>query len=123
MLKVYVAGKYSDDNVLSMLGNIRKGLRASWLIMEMGMTPYCPWADYSIVLQTPDDGYLTVEQLKACSMEWLRVCDAVYVLDNWETSPGTKEEIAVAASLGIPVFYDITGLMKFKIKKIVAEVK
>lgn len=27
MLKVYVAGKYSDDNVLGVLGNIAQGIQ------------------------------------------------------------------------------------------------
>ena len=40
------------------------------------------------------------------------VHDAVYVCPNWETSPGTKREIELAESLGIPVAYSIDELQK-----------
>ena len=55
LVKVYVAGAYSADNVLDVLSNIRRGIRASTEIFLAGYSPFCPWLDYHFQLQLQDN--------------------------------------------------------------------
>lgn len=107
LVKVYVAGAYSADNVLDVLSNIRRGIRASTEIFLAGYSPFCPWLDYHFQLQLQDNEVLTVKDFYAYSLAWLGVSDFVVVLPDSENSKGTMAEIAYAVREGIPVMsYD-----------------
>jgi hypothetical protein len=117
MKRIYVAGAYSDDNVLGVLRNIGRGEHfAAKLFME-GFAPFTPWHDKEFVISNWDKEF-TVPMFYDYSMEWLRVSDAVFVIPNhemlkdWEDSKGTLLEIAEAKKLAIPVFYTIKELKK-----------
>lgn len=113
-MRVYVAGKYSDNNVMSIFDNMRRGIRAATAVFVQGMSPFCPWLDYHYCLQTLESTKLTVEQFYKYSMDWLEVSDVMYVLDGYETSKGTLAEIERAKELNIPIVYNFYDLMKFK---------
>lgn len=104
MKKVYVAGAYSSDNVLGVLDNIRKGIRASTEIFLAGYAPFCPHLDHLFNLQLRENETLTVQNFYDYSIEWLKVSDIMVVLPGWENSDGTKKEIEIAESLNIPVY-------------------
>lgn len=119
IIKVYVAGAYSDDNVLGVLKNIGRGqYYAGQLFME-GFAPFTPWHDKTFVIDNWEEDF-TVEMFYNYSMEWLRVSDAVFVVPNypgmtsWKDSKGTLAEIDEAKKLGIPVFYNIIDLISFR---------
>lgn len=103
MLRIYVAGPYNDDNVISVLDNMRRGMRASVKVLKAGMSPFCPWLDYHFSLI---DDSLTIQDYYNYSMAWVEASDALYVVHYRETSVGTKAEIERAEELGIPVFYN-----------------
>jgi hypothetical protein len=103
-IKVYVAGRYSGDNVLDVLRNIGRGEAAAAELFDMGFAPFCPWHDKDYVIKNPE-GDFTVEKFYNYSMAWLEVCDIVLLLPGWETSKGTLKEIERAEELGIPVIY------------------
>ena len=103
---LYIAGKYSDNNVITILDNMRRGMRMATRALLAGFSPFCPWCDHHFQLMLRDGETLTVEDYYRYSMAWLRRADAVYVLKGWESSKGTKAEIYVAMSLGIPVYYE-----------------
>ena len=105
MKRCYIAGAYSSDNVLGVLNNIRKGIRASTEKFLEGYAPFCPWLDHHFQLMLRDGEELTVQNYYDYSMAWLEVSDMVYVLNGWENSKGTIAEIKRASELGIPVFY------------------
>lgn len=111
-LRVYVAGPYSADNVLDVLHNIRRGIRASTQIFTLGFAPFSPWLDYHFLLQVTESEAkeVTVKDFYQYSLAWLAVSDALYVLPDSEESHGTQEEIKYAESLGIPVFRDVRQL-------------
>lgn len=115
MKKVYVAGAYSDDNVLGVLKNIGRGEDTASELFQLGYAPFTPWHDKTFVI-THWMADFSVQSFYEYSMEWLKVSDAVLVVDNadglknWQDSVGTKKEIEVAESLGIPVFFDIDSL-------------
>ena len=110
MKKVYIAGSYSSDNVLDILDNIRKGIRAGTEVLLAGFSPYIPWLDYNIFLQLRDDEQISVSDIQEHSLAWLEVSDAVLVLPDYENSKGTLAEIKRAGELGIPVYYNLEDL-------------
>jgi hypothetical protein len=107
--KVYVAGSYSADNVIDVLGNIRKGISVSAAIMNMGFAVFSPWLDFQLALSSYG-ACLIKEDYQENSMAWLEVSDCVFVLPNSEKSRGVKREIIKANKLGIPVYYKIEYL-------------
>lgn len=115
MKKIYVAGAYSDDEVLSILRNIGRGEAYAANLFLRGFAPFAPWFDKSFVILCWTKEF-TVEQFYQYSLEWLKVSDAVFVVPNfdgmkrWQDSRGTLKEIEVARENDIPVFYDINEL-------------
>lgn len=101
-MRIYVAGKYSDTNIIGCLNNIHDGIKASVEVLKQGHAPFCPWLDYQFQFF---DKTLTVEDYYRYSMAWLEVSDEVWVLPNSENSKGTQAEIKRAVELNIPVKY------------------
>ena len=113
MIKVYVAGKYSDDNVMDVLKNIGRGEQLSAEVFKHGFAPFCPWHDKDFVIRLPHAG-LTKEMFYEYSIVWLKCCDCVLLVPGWETSSGTLEEIKIAKEIGIPVFETMEELIEFR---------
>lgn len=119
MKRVYVAGAYSDDNVIGVLKNIGRGQYWSGRIFQAGMAPFCPWFDKEYVIMNWEDDF-DVEKFYAYSLAWLEPSDAVFVIPNyrglkdWQDSKGTLAEIKQAKELGIPVFYTWDKLIAWK---------
>ena len=121
MIKVYVAGAYSDDNVLGVLKNIGRGEEYAAKLFRQGFAPFTPWHNKSFVITNWDEEF-TVDMFYNYSMEWLKVSDCVFVVPNreglrhWQDSKGTLAEIEMAEKYRIPVFFNITELFR-KYKK------
>lgn len=110
ILRVYVAGPYSADNVLDVLKNIGRGEKLCATLFVMGFSPFCPWHDKSYVIDCFDTEF-TVEQFYKHTMAWLEVSDCVLVLPGWASSTGTIAETNRAIELGKPLFYSIEELV------------
>ena len=109
-MKIYIAGPYSADNVISVLDNIRKGIRLSTQILLMGHSPFSPWLDFLFQLFLRDEESLCVEDYYRYSIDWLLVSDVLLVMPGWRSSGGTAEEISRAFNAGIPIIFDIRDL-------------
>lgn len=107
MKRIYVAGAYSSDNVISILDNIRNGMRAGTELFLKGYSPFVPWFDFHFQLMLRENEILSVEDYYRYSIDWLEVSDAIYVLSLSENSKGTKAEIKRAKELNIPIFYSL----------------
>lgn len=102
--RIYVAGKFTDDDILDIFENMRLGTKyCSWLFSQ-GYAPFCPWLDHAYILVGKRNEY-KVSEFYDYSLAWLAVSDEVKVLPNWEGSKGTKKEIEVAKELNIPVTF------------------
>ena len=118
MKKIYVAGAYSDDNVLGVLKNIGRGEEYASILFQNGFAPFTPWHDKDFVVKHWRKEF-TVPMFYEYSMEWLRCSDAVFIvpnchgLKNWEDSNGTLAEIKEAKEHNIPVFYEMHDLLKY----------
>lgn len=113
MKRVYVAGAYSANNVISVLDNIREGTRWATRILLAGHAPFAPWLDFQFHLMLRDGETLSVDDYYAYSMSWLKVADIVFVTPGWEGSKGTLAEIKEAENLGIPVIYSMQDICNF----------
>lgn len=111
MKRVYVAGAYSGPDVLSVFGNMRRGIKMAARLFELGFSPFTPWCDWPLHMQVE----LDLDHCYRASMAWLEVSDLVVVVQkNSETSKGTQAEILRAKELGIPVFYNISEAIAWR---------
>jgi hypothetical protein len=111
-MRVYVAGAYSADNVISILDNMRKGMRAATEVLLMGHAPFAPWLDYQFQLMLREGEILTVHDYYHYSLAWLEVSDVVYVIPGWKESKGTRMEITRAHELRIPVVFHLADIQR-----------
>ena len=118
MLKVYVAGPYSANNVLDVLRNIGRGEKTCATLFHLGYAPFCPWHDKSYVMDLSHIK-LTVDQFREHSIAWLKVSDAMFVHRFDSNSVGLRAEIKIAKECGIPVFYNLTDLREYRKNRIV----
>ena len=109
--RVYVAGSYSADNVISVLDNMRRGMRACTRLLLAGYAPFCPWFDYHFQLMLRDEERLEVSDYYEYSISWLAISEILLVLPGSESSSGTALEIEYAASHGIEIIHDISKLL------------
>jgi len=111
MIKVYVAGPYSANNVIDVLKNIGRGEKVCAELFKFGFAPFCPWHDKSYVTDNCDID-LDVKQFYDYSIEWLSVSDCMIVIDI-VSSKGTMNEIQFAKDNNIPIFFSIKKLLNY----------
>lgn len=104
--RIYIAGPLNALAV-DYLKNCSNMMLAAEHIRRLGYSVYVPCIDLLMGLKF---GYTTYSDYFENSNEWLKVADAVYLCAGWENSEGTKKEIELAESLGIPVFVDSRDL-------------
>ncbi|WP_333664758.1 DUF1937 family protein [Desulfobacter postgatei] len=109
MKRIYVAGKYSADNVIEGLQNIGKGERAAAMLFQAGYAPFCPWSD-AVYCKLLCDDNLVKEWFYKASLAWLEVSDAMLVISGAGDGGGVDMEIEVANKLDIPVFHSLADL-------------
>ena len=111
MKRIYIAGAYSANNVITALDNMRKGMRLATKVFLIGHAPFCPWLDFHFQLMLREGETITVEDYYKYSIAWLKVSDAMLLVPGWQVSKGTKAEMEIADKMGIPIYYDIEELM------------
>jgi hypothetical protein len=95
---IYVAGAYTNNPEV----NMQKAEQASIQLIRNGFAVFTPHKNFYDYQKYEDVDYETYLQI---DFEIISRCNAVYVLDNWNESPGTKREIEYCDSIGIPVLY------------------
>ena len=112
-MKVFVSGSYSahtpDGNVIEILGNMRRGLAISIQVMQAGHSVFAPWLDFTFGLIAD----LPMELFKRNSMDWVRVSDAILLLDGWRDSAGCRAEALEASLHGVPTFEAMDDLLNY----------
>ncbi|MEO1522858.1 MAG: DUF4406 domain-containing protein [Cyanobacteria bacterium J06633_2] len=100
---IYIAGPYRAGNGRTVEDNIRAAEKAAIAIWETGHYALCPHLNTAHfegkAIGVSDEQYL------AGTMEMLRRCDAVVMVENWEESGGAVKEYDYAKSVGMPVHY------------------
>jgi nucleoside 2-deoxyribosyltransferase len=105
MLCVYVAGPYTGDNAMEIEQNVRRAEDVALQIARIGHSAVCPHTQSRYFF-----GQLTEEYWLEATMEQMRRCDMVVLVDGWQYSRGTIGEILEAFKLGIPVYRSLVKL-------------
>ena len=113
MIRVYVAGAYSANNVIDILDNMRKGMRKGTEVLLAGFAPFVPWLDYQFQFMLREGERLNVKHYYKYSLAWMEASQAVLVVPGYENSDGTLNEIKRAHELNIPVFYSLNDLVSW----------
>ena len=106
---VYIAGPYRAPTPWGIECNIHTARnRAAQVVARLhtlGVFPLTPHANTAHFDNlAPDEYYLEG------TLEVLRRCNAVLMVEGWETSSGALAEVAEAGRLGIPVFFTLLEL-------------
>lgn len=105
MRLIYVAGPFSAPTQFEVDANIRRAEELGLEVARLGASPVIPHANTrSLHLQVPQ-----VFMLEA-TLELMRRCDALVLVEGWQDSQGTRDEMCEAHFLGLPVFYTLFGL-------------
>lgn len=104
-LLIYVAGPYTTREGVSrgghfIMDNIHKARSVAHELMKLGMAVICPHMN-SMFMEC--DVVPPTEVLNR-DIEIISRCDAIVLVEDWETSHGVAEEIKFARERGIPVF-------------------
>ncbi len=112
---IYVAGKYRVDNPsdqYKLIENIERARNLGIELVKIGVMPIIPHMNTAHM-----EGLNAPDFFIKGTMELLRRSDAVLVQPiNWETSTGTRGEIAEAKKLDIPVFWSISEVKEWLIQ-------
>jgi len=102
MKKIYIAGKYNDENVIKVMQNIRQGIALSTKVLKQGDIPFCPFFDFMMIF-FDQERQLTSQNFRDYSMEWLKCCEEVWFLPSWIDSGGCRAEMDMAMKLGLEI--------------------
>ena len=103
---VYVAGPYSAPTRFETESNVHRAEALGVQVARAGAYPVIPHSNtrpYFEDLQGHDFWL-------AGTMQLMRRCDAVILLENWHQSSGAKAEVDEASAIGLPVFTNIDAL-------------
>ena len=112
-LKIYVAYRYSADNVLDVLHNIGKAIDVGRQIAELGHSPFIPHLD-CLVAMFDHKNQLPLSYYYNCSIDWMKVADAIFVVDwnDLTTSKGVAAELEWNKEGKLPVYSKVDQLPK-----------
>ncbi len=107
---VYIAGKLNDKTAVDYINNVNLMLTIGEMFRRNGFLVYTPC---NLQMNGIFSGEWDYKDYAETNMRMLESCDALYVIDNWVTSKGTKAEIKRAKELNIPIFYNGTELQEW----------
>jgi hypothetical protein len=105
MKKVYIASPYTLGDVAV---NVKTQIDTADELITLGFIPFVPLMSHfqHMIHPRPYDDWLDI------GLEWLSVCDCLLRLPG--KSAGADFEVLQAQELGIPVFYSLNELIKWK---------
>jgi hypothetical protein len=101
--RIYIAGKLNAI-APDYIKNVHNMIVWADQVRKLGASVYVPCIDFVMGMVMGDYEYTDYFDN---SQPWLAASEAVFVCPGWETSEGTKKEIALAIALGKPVFYGL----------------
>ena len=110
MRVVYVAGAFRANTQWGIMLNVRKAEDVSLELWKRGCAVICPHT----MTQHFQDECPDKVWLEGC-IELLKRCDAIFMVDGWTTSRGSREELKIAEQLGMPIYFDLEKIPLDKI--------
>ena len=105
-MKVYIAGKITD---LPLILCKQKFDDIEIQLRNLGLEPINPFK-----LGCKD--HWTFQQCKPFNFKAIRKCHVIFMLDNYEDSPGAMAELEEAKRLNMPVYYQTAGDLRLLIE-------
>ncbi len=96
---VYIAGPYRGATINETYNNIQAARDVACFFAKKGVMFFCPHTHTAMM-----DGVTSDEFFLEMGKEFIKKCDAVYMVDGWEKSVGSVAEKKLAEELGMPVF-------------------
>jgi len=96
---VYICGPFRAPTPWAVEQNVRRAEAIALEVAERGAMPLCPHTNTRFF-----NGLLSDQFWIEGTAELLRRCDAIFRLQGWFRSEGSKGETLLAAELGIPIF-------------------
>jgi hypothetical protein len=109
MKRIYIASPYGPNGDTAV--NVRRSLEAANALAEAGLAPFAPLLSHFWHFLFPHPSAFWM----AMDMEWVRACDALLRLSG--ASDGADQEVALAHTIGIPVFYSVEKVVKAAIRR------
>ena len=109
MKLIYIAGPIRAATDWKKKLNIDRAEALSLVLWKSGFVTFLPHTagkEFS--------GELDDKTILNGDKEILKRCDAVLLMENWETSEGSKGEMKFATGMEIPVFDDIKDLIRWR---------
>lgn len=102
MIKVYVAGPYSSDQVRG----TRDAIMAAEELRKAGFLPFVPHLSmlWDLVLPTPYEEWMDYD------LNWLLQCDILLRLPGH--SPGADREMNLAMKTHIPIYHSVKEVIE-----------
>jgi nucleoside 2-deoxyribosyltransferase len=100
---VYIAGPYRGPDYLSIDANIAKAREAAACLAREGIafiSPHLNSCHFEVITPEVPEGWWL-----AMTLELMKRCDAVWVLEGHEESQGTRDEVYEAEVRGMPVWF------------------
>ena len=107
--KTYISGKITGLEERMVRGHFNKA--ETELVVHNGIDPDYIFNPYSLSVKFPGFGY---EDFMRIDMAALECCEQIYMLDNWEDSPGAKRELGYAKKLGLDIMWESEEVEKRK---------
>lgn len=105
-MRIYVAGPYTAPTLEDIERNVARAREIGVFLIRLGHTPFVPHLSHYLdetAAQIPG-GRIPYEEWMRQDLEWLRLCDALYVIAG---SPGADLEVAAAHALGMAVYRNL----------------
>jgi len=107
---VYVAGPINAATAEEVAVNIDRGRQAGVEIWQLGAVAVVPHLN---TLNMYSHDHVPKADIYLGDLEILKRCDAMLLLDGWESYQGVNYEVAWAKHRKIPIFHDLDELRKW----------
>ena len=108
MLKVYIASPYWHEDPAIRQRNVARQMETASACIDCGYAPFWPLHSHYL-----NERYHRDEaQWLALSCEWVKVCDVMLRLPG--ASRGADIESALAITLNIPIFENLTEIILYE---------
>ena len=109
MKLIYIAGPFRAVTVWAMEQNIRVAESLALAAWKTGFAVICPHANTRFFQgEMPDQTWLDGDK------EMVKRCDAVLLVEGWDRSEGARDEMRLAQEMEIPVFDDLSDLIRWR---------
>lgn len=122
MKSIYIAGAFRGSDAYAVYRNVQRAEHAMYELITLALaqkTPVAVLCPHSMTFHF--DRTFTDDYWLEATLEHLRRCDALLLIEGWERSEGAKGEREEALAKGLPVFYGIpealAWLMDHKTKR------